>query len=120
VGIDLSWSTDLHLLVSFAVAHVLGLLVGFAFGAMCLNTPGALVGLLAYDTVVHALIEVGAQRFDWFARLRPWIDFGEILVELSERGFAAVHWDQSLTSTALWVGVPLAIGVRRLLHAEIK
>lgn len=120
VGIDLAWSTDLHLLVSFAVAHALGLLIGFAFGAMCLNTPGAIVGLLAYHTIVPGLIEVGDQQFGWFARLRPWIDFGEILVELSEKGFAAVHGGHFLTSAALWVGVPLAIGVRRLLRAEIK
>ena len=119
VGIDVTWSTDLHLLVSFAVAHVLGLLVGFAFGAMCLNTPGGLVGLLAYHSVVPALLEVGTQQFGWFARLRPSIDFGAVLVDLSENGFAAVQAGHVVTATALWVGVPLTIGVRRLLRAEI-
>ncbi len=119
-GIDVSWTSDLHLLVSFAVAHALGLLVGFAFGAMCLNTPGALVGLLGYHTIVPALLELGSQQFDWFDRLRPWIDFGAVLVDLSEQGFTAVHGGHVLTSVSLWVVLPLAIGVRRMLRAEIK
>lgn len=124
-GVDVDWSADVELLAGFAVVQVLGLLTGFAFGTLLLNTPGAIVCYFAYLTVVPtALAALG--EVSWLAGVQPWLDFNEALLPLSdvgqpadEIGFGAVHWGHAAVSGALWFLLPLALGIARSLRAEI-
>ena len=86
----------------------------------CSARPAAIVCFFAYFTLVPAVLAVAAEGIDWFADIRPWIDFADAQVPLSEDGFGAVHWPQFLVSGAIWFALPLAAGVSRMLRAEVK
>jgi ABC-2 type transport system permease protein len=127
VGVDLDWNANGEMLVAFAVVQVLGLLVGFMFGTLLLNTPGAIVAYVAYFTLVPAVLAGAAELMGWFHDLRPWIDFADAQMPLNdfgqdsdELGFGAVHWGQFAVSGMIWFALPLWLGITRILRAEVK
>jgi len=127
LGVDLDWGADLELLAGFVIVQVLGLLTGFAFGTLLLNTPGAIVAFFAYFTLVPTVLAVAAELMDWFADVRPWVDFADAQLPLSdvgqdddEIGFGAVHWGQFAVSGVIWFVLPLWAGITRMLRAEVK
>ena len=99
---------------------MLGLLVGFAFGTLLLNTPAAIVCFFAYFTLVPAVLGIAADGIGWFASVRPWIDFSDAQFTLSEDGFGAVDWAQFFVAGTIWLVVPIAAGVARMLRVEVK
>ena len=126
VGVEVDWTTDVEMLVAFAVTQVLGLVTAFAFGTLVLNTPGAIVCTFAYFTVLPGVFAVAAE-LSWFADIRPWLDFNYAQVPLSdfgqeadEIGFGAVDWPQFMVSGLLWFVLPLVLGINRVLRAEVK
>ncbi len=120
LGVDVDWTTDGAQLTAFALLQVVGLLVGFAFGTLLLNTPAAIVCFFAYFTLVPAVLAIAAEAIGWFADVRPWVDFTDAQLALSEDGFGAVDWPQFVVSGTLWLVLPLAAGVVRMLRAEVK
>lgn len=127
LGADVDWTADLELLAGFTVLQVLGLLTGFAFGTLLLNTAAAIVVYVAYFTIIPGVLAVGAELVGWFADIRPWIDFTDAQLPLSdfgqdasELGFGAVDWPQFLVSGAIWFLLPLGLGILRMLRAEVK
>ncbi|WP_222432217.1 ABC transporter permease subunit [Leekyejoonella antrihumi] len=101
--------------------YVISLSIGFAFGAAILNTAGAIVVYFVYDFVLPGLMELGAHLLSWFHSIRPWIDFSNAQTPL--QGGSSVtgqQWAHLLVSGSIWLGIPLAIGIRRMLRAEVK
>ena len=126
LGVDVDWTTDVEMLVAFAVTQVLGLVTAFAFGTLLLNTPGGIVCTFAYFTVLPGVFAAAAS-LSWFADIRPWIDFNHAQIPLSdfgqepnEIGFGAVDWPQFVVSGLLWFVLPLVLGINRVLRAEVK
>lgn len=126
-GADVDWNPDVEMLLAFAVVQVLGMLTGFAFGTLLLNTPGAIVCFFAYFTLVPAVLAGAAELMGWFADVRPWLDFNDAQLPLSdfgqdgdEMGFGAVDWGHFVVSGMLWFVLPLGLGIARLLRAEVK
>jgi hypothetical protein len=126
-GVDVDWSADLEILAGFALTQVLGLSIGFAFGTLLLNTPAAIVCYLAFITVVPAVLAVGGEAIGWFADVRPWLDYTQAQLPLTdsglaaaERGFDAVHWGHFAVSGGVWFLLPLVLGFARTLRAEIS
>lgn len=127
LGVDVDWAADGELLAGFTISQLLGLLTGFAFGTLVLNTPGAIVCFFAYFTLVPTVLAVAGELMGWFEDVRPWIDFADAQVPLTdfgqdddELGFAAIHWGQFATSGLLWFVLPLGLGINRMLRAEVK
>jgi ABC-type transport system involved in multi-copper enzyme maturation permease subunit len=120
IGVDVDWAIDLDLLGGFAFAQALGVLSGFALGALFLNTPAAIVAFFASFTVLPGLLALGADSLSWFADIRPWIDFADAQIPLTEDGFSDAPWPELLVSGLLWLALPLAAGARRILRSEVK
>ena len=59
----------------FVLLQVIGMMTGFAFAALLLNSPAAIVLFFVYSFVLPGLFEIGAALIGWFDDLRPWIDF---------------------------------------------
>lgn len=114
------WDLGAFDVASFALLHVLGLATGFAFGALLLNTAGAIVLYFVYSFVLPGLFELGAQLLGWFGDIRPWVDFANAQGPLMEGSVSGEQWAQLLTSSLLWFFLPLALGLRRVLRAEVK
>lgn len=119
-GTDAGWDIGIGDAAAFALLHVLGLATGFAFGALLLNTAGAIVTYFVYSFVLPGLFELGAQLIGWFGDIRPWIDFSNAQSPLMEGGITGEQWAQLGVSSLLWFFLPLALGLRRVLRAEVK
>ena len=114
------WNASVSHTAGFVVLQVIGMLTGFAFAALLLNTPAAIVIYMVYSFVLPGLFELGAQLMNWFDTIRPWIDFNSAQGPLVDATMTAQDWAYCAVSGLNWQELPLAIGVWRVLRAEVK
>lgn len=117
---DVTWNVGLSEVVSFTILHVLGLLTGFAFGMLIVNTAAAIVVFVAYSFILPGITSAAAAIFDWFKDLQPWVDFAYTQTPLTEGDLGGVQWPEFIVSGLLWFVLPLVLGIWRLLRAEVK
>jgi ABC-2 type transport system permease protein len=90
---------------------------GLAFGMALLNTPAAIVAYLVLPMVWSIL----TQLITWMRDVATWLDPSLTLMPLSTgEAPTGEQWAQIGTSMALWLALPLAVGVWRVLHREVK
>ena len=117
---DAVWNVGIHELVSFTILQVVGLLTGFAFGMLIINTAAAIVLYFVYSFVLPGVFAVLSSVSSWFEDLRPWVDFNIAQAPLLTGDLGAVDWPQFAVSGAVWFLLPLLLGSWRLLRAEVK
>jgi ABC-2 type transport system permease protein len=117
---SLVWDIGVADVFYFFLLHLFGMATGFAFGTLLLNTPAAIVLYFVYSFVLPGLFELGAQLIGWFADLRPWIDFADAQSPLYEGGITSQEWAYLAVSGLIWLVIPLAVGIWRVLRAEVK
>jgi ABC-2 type transport system permease protein len=105
---------------AFVLTQVLAMLGGFALAALLLNTPAAIVLFFVYKWVLPGLFALGAALVGWFETLAPWIDFQSAQGAIWDWSDSGKDWAQLAVSGFVWLGLPLAIGVWRVLRAEVK
>lgn len=113
-----SWEFTAAALVNSFTMQMIWLLVGFGFAALILNTPGAIVAYFALPTVLSLLSEL----VPWFkTHLAGWIDLTTTTVPL-QSGYwgTGEQWTRLIVSTAIWITIPLVLGVIRVLRTEVK
>jgi ABC-2 type transport system permease protein len=115
-----TWELGPFRIFCYFLLHVFGMSTGFAFGALFLSTPVAIVVYFVYGFIISSLFEVGASLIDWFKDIRPWIDFSFAQNPIIEADVSGKEWAQLATSGLIWLVLPLAIGVWRVLRAEVK
>lgn len=92
---------------------------GVAFGLLLLNTPAAIVVYLLASTVVAAVTGL----VDSLRGLAPWVDFSGALAPLVDEvpgALSAEEWGHLISATTVWFVIPFAIGIWRVLYAEVK
>ncbi len=104
----------------FLVTQVLAMSLGFALACLLLNTPAAIVVLVAYRAIPVSVFAVLAATIEAFADIRPWIDFEFAQGPLYDLSVSGSEWGHLVTAGALWLGLPLTLGVLRILRAEVK
>lgn len=109
------WGLDGALLGGTALALVLLVLQGLGFGLALLSTPAAIVAYLALPTV-WTLVASLVPAVQDAAR---WLDMSGPLTDLMTGQLAGDGWAHLATSTLLWVGVPLAIGLTRTARRDV-
>jgi hypothetical protein len=57
---------------------------------------------------------------DWFRDVQPWVDPNHSRDALFQGGFGGEQWAQLGATSAVWLVVPLAVGVVTLLRSEVK
>lgn len=119
LGAQVDWDPNVTGLLGFTIVQVIGLLVGFAIGALLLNTPAAIVVFVAYSFVVPTVLLAAAALLDWFRDIEPWLNFTTAQAPLFE-GFDGVEWGHLAVSGLIWFVLPLGLGILRILRAEIK
>lgn len=97
--------------------QTLGVLQGLAFGMVFLNSAAAIVTYFVLPiafSIVTGLIE---QIRD----LQPWIDPGTAQAPLfSDAGMTGEQWVQLLTTSLLWIALPMVLGAIRVMRSEVK
>jgi ABC-2 type transport system permease protein len=119
-GDTVSWDLSVDQTLAFVLLQVIGMLTGFAFAALLLNSPAAIVIYMVYSFVLPGLFGIGAELIGWFDSLRPWIDFNFAQGPLVDASMTGEDWAHFAVSGVIWLVVPLVIGVWRVLRAEVK
>lgn len=119
-GIAPIWDGDVSSLAGFAVAIELLLLVGFILGALIRSSAGAIVAYMLYAFVLPGVLTLLAMYQEWFRDLRPWVDAKFTQDALMQGGLSGDQWTHLVVTSVVWLVVPLAIGARMVLRAEVK
>lgn len=111
-GVTAAW------ILSVVAGITLGALQGFAFGALLLSSAFAIVAFFAVPMVISILTNITGKVEEL-----GWLDFGTSSGRLFEPGAAEMtgdQWNDLITSTLIWVVLPLVVGVWRVLRTEVK
>jgi ABC-2 type transport system permease protein len=104
----------------FLITQTFAMLGGFALAALLLNTPAAIVVFFVYKWVLPGLFAIGAALMGWFETIQPWIDFQSAQNPLYDMSLSGDDWAHLVVSGFIWLVLPLAIGIWRVLRAEVK
>lgn len=117
---DADWHFPVLSLLGFLFTQLLAMTTGFAFATLFLNTPGSIVVYFAYALILPTIFAVAAQFLDWFRDAQPWVDFSDAQSPLIDASMSGRDWAQLLVTGVIWLGIPVFLGVWRILRAEVK
>ncbi|MDO5697199.1 MAG: ABC transporter permease [Dermatophilus congolensis] len=111
-----SWAMSGPRIAGSALVVVLTMLQAGAFGFATLNTAAAIVSFFALPTV----ITVATTLSTWLGERAAWFDIGATGTPFAAGTATATDWAHLATAAAIWVVLPMAIGIVRVLRADMK
>ncbi|GAA14876.1 ABC transporter permease subunit [Gordonia alkanivorans] len=113
-----AWGLGVAGFVNSFVIQAFGLLLGFGFAALILNTPGAVVAYFALPTALSVVSEL----VPWFKdNLGQWVDTTLTHMPFQSGEWATGgEWARLLVSGLIWIALPLGIGLVRVMRSEVK
>lgn len=103
--------------VNLTVAQVQGVLMGIGLGALFLNVPLGIVAYFLIPTITPLLFSLTG----WLRDVAPWLDLSRATAPLmGNQWLTGEQWAQVATSNALWVLLPLVLGLVRIARKEVK
>jgi ABC-2 type transport system permease protein len=120
IGVDTVWDLPLSSILYIIGADLIGMTVGFMLGVVTRNSAAAIVSYFVYWFVIPTLSAVLAANQHWFEKAQGWVDFSFNQNRLYDGGFSAQDWTQLAVTGAVWLVLPLAFGLWRVLRAEVK
>ena len=113
---DGSWSLGFGHLYGGALYELFGMIGALAFGLMLMHSALAIVSYFVAPTVVGILVAT----IHSLKGPSEWFDTGQTTPPLAEGRMEGDDWAKLAVSMAIWVGVPLVLGLLRLRRYEIK
>jgi ABC-type transport system involved in multi-copper enzyme maturation permease subunit len=110
-----TWSLPAELIGRVTLSVAISMFIGLAFGAMLLSSAPAIVLYFVLPFVGAAL---GA--IPQLEGIATWLDSTRTLAPLTGEAMSAVEWAHVGTTVALWIGVPLLVGLWRITRGEIR
>jgi ABC-2 type transport system permease protein len=121
MGLDTVWDVSLAAAAQILLGNLVGMAIGFTLGVVLRNSSAAIVGYFVVSFVMPGILVLLAQVRDWFGDLQPWIDWNYTQVALFEYGTdTAREWAMLASTTAIWIALPLVIGLHFLRRSEVK
>jgi ABC-type transport system involved in multi-copper enzyme maturation permease subunit len=117
------WSLDGHLLFNgFVLSNLIGIFIGFAIGMLIMNTAGAIVVYFVYSLILPTAVGILSALSSGFEKIAPWIEFNTAQAPLFSDDYtpSGQEWAQIAVSGTIWLIIPLALGIWRLLRIEFK
>lgn len=108
------WSLPLGLLGQDVVYVVTAMVIGIGFGAALQSSAPAIVLYFALPVALAALGSIHSLK-----GVVDWINSAEALEPLTTTVMSGHDWARGLVALALWMGVPLAIGLWRLTRRDV-
>ncbi len=109
------WSLPLGLLGQDVFYVVTAMLIGIGFGAALQSSAPAIVLYFALPVAFSALSSIHSLK-----GIVEWINPSNALESFTTQMFSGHDWAQGLVSLALWIGVPLTIGLWRLTRRDLN
>jgi len=122
-GSDPTWSVDANLIFNgFILSNLIGVFVGFAIGMLVMNTAGGIVVYFVYSLILPIAVGILGALSSTFEDIAPWFEFNTAQTPLFQGDYTptAEEWAQIATSGTIWLIIPLALGISRLLRIEFK
>ncbi|MCM3660008.1 ABC transporter permease [Georgenia satyanarayanai] len=113
---DGSWALEWSVLGGMLLALLLLVAQGLAFGLALLSTPVAIVAYLALPTLWTVLTMLVSA----LQRPAEWLSLDSAMGPLMEGQMTATTWGQLATSSLVWIGVPLAVGLWRTARRDVS
>ena len=112
-----TWNVGAANVRDFFAVQLIGILQGFAFGMLLMNTAAAIVLYYVIPIAWSVLFSmVGALE-----NAAPWLDLNTAMAPAFEQQtFHGDDWAHLAVAGTIWVLLPLALGLLRLLHREVK
>jgi ABC-2 type transport system permease protein len=110
-----AWSLPLGLLGQDVVYVVTAMSIGIGFGVALQSSAPAIVLYFALPVAFAALGSIHALN-----GIVQWINTAEALEPLTTEVMGGHDWAQGLVALALWIGVPLTIGLWRLTRRDLS
>lgn len=114
-GIEGTWSDVAPLLMQSALYLTNGIFAGVAFGAIFLASTPAFLALFALPIAWTALASLS-----YFADVAPWLDTRLAHGPMTQEVLSATQWAHAATALALWMLLPLLIGIWRVTRREVS
>jgi ABC-type transport system involved in multi-copper enzyme maturation permease subunit len=108
------WSLPLGLLLQDFVYVVTAMVIGIGFGA-ALQAPAPAIVL--YFVLPIAFAAIGSIHA--LSGVVDWINTAEALEPLTTEVMSGHQWAQGLVALALWIGLPMAVGLWRLTQRDL-
>jgi ABC-type transport system involved in multi-copper enzyme maturation permease subunit len=108
------WTLPLGLLGQDLIYVVTAMVIGIGFGAALQSSAPAIVLYFALPIALAALGSIHA-----LTGVVDWIDSAEALEPLTTTVMSGHEWAQGLVALALWMGLPLAVGLWRLTRRDV-
>jgi ABC-2 type transport system permease protein len=121
-GGEAVWNLDRTVLQNFVLTSLIGVLVGFMLAMLLRNSPAAIVGYFAYTLILPTVVGILSELVGWFEKAAPWIEFNTAQMPLISGDFRPTgeEWAQIAVTGTIWLVIPFAVGVWRLVRAEVK
>jgi hypothetical protein len=89
---------------------------------LLMNTAAAIVVYFIYSLIFPIVLGILSATIGWFADVAPWIDFNTAQAPLFTGDFRldGEEWARFAVTGTIWLVIPLALGIVRLLRAEVK
>jgi ABC-2 type transport system permease protein len=113
---DGGWHLSPYIVLHALVWHVLNVVMGVAFGMLLTN---AALAISIYFVLPTALSVLG-MVIDALKDIVPWLGLDEAMGALSTNAHSVSGWSHLVTSSLLWIGLPLLFGTIRLQRREVK
>jgi ABC-2 type transport system permease protein len=108
------WSLPFTLLLQDVVYVVTAMIIGIGFGAALQTSAPAIV---IYFVLPLALAAIGSIHA--LNGVIHWVNTAEALEPLTTEVLSSHQWAQGLVALALWIGVPMTIGLWRLTRRDV-
>ena len=115
-----SWEFGFNFLVGFLIIQSFADAGRLRARRAAPEHPGGDRGVLHLQVGAAGLFALGSALMGWFADLSPWIDFQAAQLPVQDLSVNGDEWGHLIVSGLLWLGLPLAIGLWRVLRAEVK
>jgi hypothetical protein len=92
-----------------------GMVMGMAFGAAILVSAPAIVAYLLLPVIWNGL----AENIGWLQGPSHWLDSGNTLGPLTQQNLSGTQWAHAAATFALWIGVPLVVGLTRIGRGDL-
>jgi ABC-2 type transport system permease protein len=114
-GLEHSWSLPVGFLFQVALFLVSSLITGVAFGALFLSSAPAIVLSFVLPLGWSAVGSIPA--LEGAAR---WLDGSRSLSPMTDHLMSGTEWARAGTTLAVWMALPLVIGLWRIMRSEIR
>ncbi len=109
-----TWSLSPEFLGQVALYVTASMLMGVGFGVLLMSSAAAIA---LYFAMPVGFTAIGA--IPWFRDIVPWLDWWSSVSILADKPLDSTEWARAGTTLAVWMVLPLLVGLWRLTRSEV-